>query len=162
LKPAIAYSILVDLDGTLADCRARHHLLQGDDPDLEDHSLACGSDPVIEATAALVRMLAGAGYKIVLCSGRSEVARAATLYWLDRNRIPFNRLILRAPGDRRSNAAYKVAQIRVLEDEGFRVVLALDDYHKTADALIDNGVPTILLSDRHQGPVSSDAVQSDL
>lgn len=152
---------MLDLDGTIADCRGRHHLLE-DDPDWERHSLACDQDPLIEPTAVLVRMLYNSGLHIIAVSGRSVVAYDKTNQWLRDNDVPVNGLYLRPVGDRTSNANYKIGVIEDLEERGYRFVFALEDYHKTADALIAHGIPTILLSDRHQGPLDADVAQEVL
>lgn len=141
-------SVLVDVDGTLADSRGRDHLLDMDRPGSDDwiaHSLACGQDPPVENNVRMVRVL-HKHYNIVLCSGRSEVARLETEDWCLRHGVPWDVIHLRKVGDRTNNATYKVNAARSLEAMGFVFVLAIEDYFKSAKALTQHGIPCILVA----------------
>lgn len=137
-------AVLVDIDGTLCDARGRDHLL-GQDPDWESHSLACEQDPPVEGTIRLVNLLS-AKCNIILCSGRSVIATEHTKRWLRKHGCHWDRLMLRPKGNRDNNATYKLSVVKRLEDEGYDFLLAIDDYHKTAKALTDYGIPTVLVS----------------
>ncbi len=99
--------VISDLDGTLAHVDHRlHHILEPP-ADWEAFFLACGDDPPIERTIAVLRHLHAAGYEIVIVSGRGDVARDATVAWLERHRVPCDRLFLRARDDDRPDDAIK-------------------------------------------------------
>lgn len=139
--------VLLDIDGTVADCRWRHHLLHDDEGniDLTAHSLACGDDEPVEGVIALVRVLAQT-HCVVACSGRWDVARAETEVWLDLHDVPYDHLELRPTDDHSSNGEYKVDAARRLQAEGHRFVLAIEDYPKAAMALSGVGIPTLLVA----------------
>lgn len=142
MRPAI----LLDIDGTIADSRHRHHLIEGKDARApktwREHSLACVDDPPIEGMVTLVRMLAET-HAIIVCSGRTDVALEETEAWFREHGVPFDRVILRPDGVASSNGVLKVGVVKDLEAEGYRVVLAFDDYIKTVRALTDYGIPTV-------------------
>lgn len=140
----ITPAVLVDIDGTLADTRGRDHLLEGD-PDWYNHSLACLDDPPIPGNVALVNRLAPK-HNIILCSGRSVVAYDLTVEWMGRHGVAWNRIMLRPEGNRDNNAKYKLSVVKRLEAEGYTFLLAIDDYHKTARALSEYGIPTVLVT----------------
>lgn len=140
----ITSAVLVDIDGTLADARGRDHLL-GVDPDWKAHSLACEQDPPIEGNIALVNQLAR-NHNIILCSGRSVVAKEHTKRWMRKHGVAWNRLMLRPEGNHDNNATYKLSVVKRLEAEGYTFLLAIDDYYKTAQALTDYGIPTVLVA----------------
>jgi predicted kinase len=95
--PALPPAWIVDVDGTLALMSGRSpyawHRVGEDAP----------NPPVVE----LVRALRTAGNEIVVVSGRDDVARVATLAWLDRHAIPHDVLLLRTRGDTRRDSIVK-------------------------------------------------------
>src|SRR4051812_6569456 len=96
-------SAIIDLDGTLADCRHRlHHVLPGAKRDWEAFFAGIYDDNLIHPVAAVVRSLAR-DYKIVLCSGRPEKYRGVTTKWLDEFNVPFDALYMRPDGDFRAD-----------------------------------------------------------
>lgn len=135
---------IIDLDGTLCDARGRHPLLEGD-KDWEKHSLACHADPPITGNIALVNHLSGI-MDIILCSGRSEVAKEMTRVWLAEHGVAYSRLELRPVGNHDPNAVYKIKTVQRLESEGYEFVFGMEDYQKSADALNAYGIPTVLVA----------------
>lgn len=88
---------IFDIDGTLS-------LLNGRNPYDTTRVL---EDAENVPVTNLLRMLAAAGYKIVITSGRSDICRADTELWLKRNGIPFDALFMRKDGDERKDAIIK-------------------------------------------------------
>ena len=85
-------AVLVDMDGTLAIITDRspysHRGVLKDKP----------NQPVID----VARALAAAGNRLVIVSGRSELAREETKLWLTRHLgVPFDGPFMRAEGDDR-------------------------------------------------------------
>lgn len=109
--PAPPQLVISDLDGTLADIEHRLHWIHRPEPDWTAFFLACPDDLPIRNTITVLRTLHDAGYEIVLASGRGEVAREATIAWLDRHGVPWNRLILRSPGDERHDDEVKAEMV---------------------------------------------------
>jgi phosphoglycolate phosphatase-like HAD superfamily hydrolase len=118
-------TVVSDLDGTLANIEHRLHWIHRDDPDWTAFFLACPDDLPIDNTIAVLRTLHAAGYEVVLVSGRGEVARQATIDWLARHGVPWDRLILRALDDDRHDSEVKAEMVRThgLRPESTLVVL---------------------------------------
>jgi hypothetical protein len=121
-------AVTVDLDSTLCSTHHRNALLAEDiaQTDWQSYSQACVDDPAIEGTKRLVWMLQKT-YRIVIVSGRSEVARTATEVWLDSNGIEYEDLLLDNHSVIECHSEYKVRRIReVCQD--YDVVLHIDDW----------------------------------
>lgn len=104
--------VISDLDGTLADIEHRLHWIHRDDPDWTAFFLACPGDVPIGNTITVLRTLHAAGYEVVIASGRGEVARDATIDWLSRHDVPWDRLLLRSKGDERHDDEIKTEMVR--------------------------------------------------
>ena len=91
---------IVDIDGTLA--LHSHHR---NPYDWRSANRDLPNIPVVMAVQALAAHSGVAA--IILISGRHEQARELTLRWLDENSVPFDRLLMRADGDNRSDEIVK-------------------------------------------------------
>ena len=92
-------TVIFDLDGTLADITARKELATKSNGKLDwdvffDSSnikLDVPNKPVVK----MAQMLAEDGFTIIIFSGRSDKTILTTKSWLSRNRIPFQKLVMR-------------------------------------------------------------------
>ncbi|HET7035986.1 MAG TPA: hypothetical protein VFI42_09930 [Thermomicrobiaceae bacterium] len=110
-------AIIVDLDGTLA-------LLTQRGP--YDY-LRCHLDVVNEPVKQVVVAYRACFGKILIISGREDVARQMTAAWLERHELPFDGLFLRRRGDRRRDTVLK-REIFEREIAGrYRIDFVLDD-----------------------------------
>lgn len=115
--------VVFDLDGTLADATHRLHLLpEGADKNRTDSwdafNLACWLDAPIPDNIQLLRSLCRAGHRIVILTGRCDVARMKTIDWLERYQIPYDNLVMRPSYDHRKDVDFKEdALIRISEIE---------------------------------------------
>ena len=92
-------TVIFDLDGTLADIsRRREKAIRPNgktdwdvmyDPDNID--LDIPNEPVVTALC----MYWDNGYNIYIFSGRSDVTETATIEWLDKWEIPYDKLVMR-------------------------------------------------------------------
>jgi len=136
-------TIIVDIDGTLADCSSRlHHIIRYKDDeemtfkaDWDAFYEDCDKDDPIEPTCRLVRTLGQAAWGIILITGRSSMARDKTIAWLAAHQIPYDLILMRQHGDHTDDVALKKQWLFDLR-EG-RIVLPSD-----------MNVPTIVLEDR--------------
>ncbi len=136
-------TIIVDIDGTLADCSARLHYITQFKDDVEATFKAdwdafyenCDKDDAIEPTCTLVQALHAAGWGIILITGRSSMAREKTIEWLADHQIPYDLILMRAHGDHTDDMKLKKAWLHDLR-EGRIVLPAHMDY------------PSIALEDR--------------
>lgn len=141
-------TLLLDLDGTLCDTRHRAHMVKGTSkPDWDAYSLACYADRPVPGVMDLVCRMWAHGAKVIILSGRGQVAYARTTKWLDDHaHFEWERLYLRSPGDEDTNPVYKTKVVRSLRADGYEDLLAIDDYPKVAEALAAIGVPTVLVA----------------
>lgn len=103
-------TVIFDLDGTLADGRHRLHLLPTKDYDKTESwtefNLAAVDDLPFQDNIDLCNAL-GLHYKVVILTGRSDVARQITLDWLWHHNVYFNELVMRSQSDNRKDTVIK-------------------------------------------------------
>lgn len=76
--------VIVDIDGTIADCTERaNKYLNGENKDWDAFYNACANDLPIKNILSLVLALMESGAKIVFFTGRRESCREATSKWLN-------------------------------------------------------------------------------
>lgn len=134
--------LVVDLDNTLFDTRARYNaclaqlgVMSADQlkGELRREFWRCYQSPTLmeldkvnEDVANLVRDAKKKGWIVVLLTGRSgETQLEATKQQLRENNIPFDYLIMRGPGDYRKEVEYKGEILRSLSSLGD--VVLVDD-----------------------------------
>lgn len=131
---------IIDIDGTLADCRHRlHHVLPGQKRDWDAFFAAMDEDGLIDPVASVVRSLADR-YKIVLCSGRPENYRDVTEAWLDRNSVPRDALYMRPAGDTRADHIVKGQILDGIKADGFDPFVVIDDRQSVVDMWRERGL----------------------
>ena len=79
-------SIIIDLDGTLADCNHRLHFIEQPKKDWKSFFNHCNEDSVIEPVRELINMLK-TKYMIIILTARPDISKEATVKWLDDNNI---------------------------------------------------------------------------
>ena len=114
---ALPRAILVDLDGTLA-------LLTERGP--YDY-VRCHLDVVNEPVKQVVLAYRACYGKVLIISGREDVARDMTAAWLERHEIPYDGLFLRRRGDRRRDTVLKREIFERAIAGRYRVDFVLDD-----------------------------------
>lgn len=142
-------TVVVDLDSTLCDTSPRHNL-QPLDPEIRHtnvgwhpYSLACGTDLVIESTAALLRALHPHNI-IVLLSARAQAAIVETVSWLDGNAIPYDMVRLRHDEEPQAPEEFKLLALRDLQLMGHNITLVIDDYLETCEMVKrELGIPAL-------------------
>ena len=133
-------TVIVDIDGVLADAAGRqHHLDEGDWRSFFD---AVGDDPTIDEVERLLELLA-ANLLVVLVTGRPRRIQPQTLAWLERHRVRWDLLIMREFGDYSDVDRFKRDTLHELLGDGFDVRLALDDDPKNYAMYVAEGVPCL-------------------
>lgn len=135
--------IIFDLDGTLANCEHRKHLIESKPPDWDAFYLACGGDTVNEAVACVYYSMQcdyDMGYRIEVWSGRGEIARKLTEKWLRKHSFDgIWELRMRPIGDTTPD---EVLKKRWLDEVGKEnVLMVFDDRSKVVKMWRENGVP---------------------
>ena len=121
--PSIPEAIICDIDGTLA--------LFGDaNPYDRDFSKDVKNN-IVHHTLSLLRNAYGA--KVILCSGRQEKNREATVKWLNDGQVSFDELFMRKTNDVRKDTEVK-KEIYENQIKGkYNVKVVLDDRNQVVD-----------------------------
>jgi beta-phosphoglucomutase-like phosphatase (HAD superfamily) len=140
-------AVIWDLDGTLADDRARAHFVEveaGRARDWKSYFDAIDEDPPIAASMEILHALRAQGVRIVFLTGRPEYTRPKTEAWLRANGLTeYDRLLMRPEREFRPAGQFKTDVVAELHEE-FELVCAFEDRIDVADALRDAGVPVFL------------------
>lgn len=109
-------TVVFDLDGTLANGDHRAHLappaeIRNDVRAWDAFNLACDNDQPISDNIQLLRSLSRS-FRIVILTGRCEVARQKTEQWLKKHGAVPSALIMRGVNDSRLDTEYKEEQLR--------------------------------------------------
>jgi hypothetical protein len=101
-------AFLFDMDSTLSDPARRADMLGGNPTDAEWNAffMASGNDAVNESTLLILKALQK-DYKIVILTGRSEIAREVTANWLQRHGVEYDALIMRQVKDITDHVLFK-------------------------------------------------------
>lgn len=134
--------VIVDIDGTLADCSHRRDYLKGDNgyPDWDKFFSEMDSDPCITPIRDLVNDLQRCGTKILLCSGRPERYRQLTSNWLAENGVYYSELHMRADGDYRSDVLVKKDMFRLFHLRNLDIDFVIDDRQSVVDMWREQGL----------------------
>lgn len=136
--------IIVDIDGTLADCTHRLRHIQSEPKDWNAFFEACGDDAPIHTVINMVRGLARVSpNRVVFCTGRPERTRHKTVAWLsdwlDWDRAAID--IYMRPDE--THAPDNVVKRKILEKiraDGFNPVLAIEDRQQVVDMWRSEGL----------------------
>ena len=140
-------AVVWDLDGTLADDRARAHFVEverGRERDWHSYFDAIDQDPPIAASMEILQAMRAYGVRIVFLTGRPEFTREKTERWLQANGLSgYDLLVMRPEGEARHAGVFKVDEIQKLR-ERYHLVCAFEDRIDVAEHLRVSGVPVFL------------------
>jgi uncharacterized HAD superfamily protein len=131
-------SIIVDIDGTIADNTHRQHFLETEPKNWEQFFLESHGDLLIEPVAEIVRALEKQ-YCILIVTGRSERYRELTKLWLKKYDIEYSKLYMRAEGEYRLDHEIK-EEILIEIRKTYNPILAIDDRQSVVDMWRRNGL----------------------
>lgn len=137
--------IIVDIDGTLADCSHRLHFVRGKRKRWNKFFAAASKDKPRVDVVSRVRELARQ-HKIHLVTGRPEEYRQQTLKWLSFYRIPFESLYMRESGDYRPDDVVKQEILDLCFDKD-KVGLVIDDRPRVVRMWRSNGLEVLDVGD---------------
>lgn len=148
-------TIVVDLDGTLADGRARYHLVAGKHRDYEAFHARLGEDPpnlwcqwLLLAFAALnaCRPAGEEPIRLVLVSARPKNVEDATRAWLAKHAVRYDELhLLRDGNDNTPDQELKRAWLHNYGKE--RILFTVDDRQKVVDMWRAEGLTCLQCAD---------------
>lgn len=140
--------VVVDLDGTVADCTHRLHYIQGEHKDWHAFYNACADDKPIDSIIEMVRALNERMFYIVFLTGRSEVARTLTEEWLIANNMHrYEALIMRPKGDYREDSVVKLEMLKKYLTDNDEVAFILDDRSSVVKAFRKEGFKVLQVAE---------------
>lgn len=134
--------IVFDIDGTLADLTHRVHLVQTKPTNWPAFFAGVKYDDPIEEVVWINNILHSAGSTIILCSGRPESTRIDTELWLDKHKIEFDELYMRADNDHRDDTLVKSDLADEIEETWWDISMVFDDRQKVVDMWRARGIKT--------------------
>lgn len=148
-EPA-APTLVVDIDGVLADARHRQHYLNGRWQDWDSFFLAAGGDGLLLEQARLLETV-GDDHFIALLTARSDWIDGITLKWLGEHGVRWDLLIMRSSGDYRRSSMMKQHALEQLKSRNYEPVLAIEDDPRNVKMFESNGIPTIFIPSGYHG-----------
>lgn len=120
-------TLIVDLDGTLADVGHRiHHIRNVKRKNWPAFFEAMPADPLNVWCRDLICAMKAQGFSIAIVSGRPDEYADAIKEWLRRHEVPYDALHLRATGDYRPDTTVK-REILHRDLDKNDVLFAVDD-----------------------------------
>lgn len=132
--------IIVDIDGTVADCNHRLCYIQGGNKDWKKFYAYMHLDEPIEPTIQLVKELMYGGNNILWCTGRPIDHLVTTEKWLDDHNLPYRNLYMRPKNDYRPDYIVKQELLLEMRKDGFNPVAAFEDRTRVAEMWRNNGL----------------------
>lgn len=133
----------MDIDGVVADATHRQWYLRADRRDWDGFFAACGEDPPIEATVALLSIVS-ADVRVLLLTARPHWVAETTADWLARHGIRWDLLVTRSPAQAFMRSAhFKREEIDEMRRWGFDLILAIDDDDRNVEMFRAEGLPTM-------------------
>lgn len=128
------YAIIVDIDGTLANCDHRKHFMEQKPKDWDSFYRESVNDSVNHWCSYLLREIFEKNdLTILLVTGRPAQYRSSTQDWLEQEEICYAYLFMRQRGDFRKDAIVK-QEIYEREIKGkYEVVFVIDDRRQCVD-----------------------------
>lgn len=145
-------AVIFDIDGTLADLSHRLHHIQRHPVNWDAFFAEVGNDAVIEPVRELAQALHGAGYQVILVSGRTDKVRDLTIGWLEAHAIPFDALHMRREGDYRQDFIVKSELLDVVLAEGYEILCVVDDRPSVVAMWRDRGLTCLQCRDWDEAP----------
>lgn len=145
-------TVIVDIDGTVADGTHRQHHVRkekGQKKDWKSFNDLMHLDKPHDDIIWLVKSLKGLGCKIVFCSGRNEGNREVTVKWLDEVGLggTYERLYMRASLDYRDDSIIKKELLDQLRADGYDPFLVIDDRNRVVEMWRREGLRCLQVAD---------------
>jgi hypothetical protein len=131
-------SIIVDIDGTIADNMHRQSILEAEPKNWDAFFSECHLDLPIEPVVEIVQIL-DKYHSILIVTGRSDKYRELTTLWLKKYEIPFEELYMRKDGDFRPDHEIKEEILHIIR-QSYNPFLAIDDRQSVVDMWRRNGL----------------------
>ena len=143
--------VVIDLDGTLANCEHRMHYLEGPKKNWDAFFENCSNDTIIHPMLHMLQLLSDK-YKIVFVTARPEKNRELTINWLKRNYIVYDSLHMRKDRDFNKSPIVKKNIVLSLFEKGYNPVFAFDDRPDCVAMFQELGIYAFLVGE-NQGQI---------
>lgn len=135
-------AIWVDVDNTLSDATHREHFLQNGKKNWKGFFDAMGDDPINQWCLDLISGMIN-NYQVLICSARPDNYRPQTIKWLDKNNVPFNKLIMRPRNDSRRDDIVKEIMYEFEVKTKYNLLFSVDDRKQVIDRIRSHGVTVL-------------------
>lgn len=136
--------IILDLDGTVADCTHRLHHIKGENRDYKAFYDALVDDKPIQHIIDIVKALhLSQEYMIFVVTGRPITHLRETQLWLNEHFVPFHAVFMRPENDFRKDYIVKKEILDKIRNEFWEPTAVLDDRQSVCDMWRENGVPCL-------------------
>lgn len=144
-------TLVVDLDGTLADLGHRLHLVKGPKKDFDTFYSLVGGDGLNEWCEQLMRLFWASGFEVVIVSARRRACDADTRRWLKEFQVRYSSLfLLRPDGDSTPDQELKRAWLKAYGPE--RILFVVDDRQKVVDMWRSEGMTCLQCAAWQESP----------
>ena len=133
-------AIIVDLDGTLANCEHRVHYVQNQPKNWREFHGRCVEDPLNDWCLTLINAMRNEGVTVILLTGRDEKYRPHTIEWLDKNIVTYEQLHMRPDDDRRPDHEVKRDIYHNRIKEGYDVLFVVEDRKSVVEMWREEGM----------------------
>lgn len=143
-------TVIVDIDGVLADASHRQHLLAGPVPDWRSFYERGVDDEPVAAMAALLAALR-TDRTVAMLSARPMWAQRDTVGWFERHGIRWDLLIMRESPSALDAPSFKARSVGELRSHGLVPSLAFDDDPRNVAMFEAEGVPCVYVHSGYYG-----------
>lgn len=129
-------TIIVDIDGTIADPRHRLGLIETRPRRWEQFIAESVNDSPYHDIVWLVKTLHSVGCRVIIVTARSEKEREVTTTWLENKsglKGIYEKIYMRETGDFRNDAIVKKELLEDIYSDGYIPYLVLDDRNSVVD-----------------------------
>ena len=137
--------IICNMDGTIANCDHRLHLIDDKtNPKWDEFFEACSEDLPMDTTIDIVQQLISETNNIIFVTSRPERVREKTMAWMAKAfDEPFGigvYLMMRKDGDHRPDFIIKQEMLSAMRQLGFKPEVAFEDRKQVVDMYRKEGL----------------------
>lgn len=132
--------ILVDLDGTLANCDHRRDFVRSKPKNFKAFFEGMVHDTVNEPVRLIVDTLKEKGLHVVIMTGRDGNYEKHSRDWLKKHNIEYDAFFIRKVKDYRCDSIVKSEIVDEIIESGYNPVLAIDDRPRVLRMLRERGI----------------------
>jgi predicted kinase/uncharacterized HAD superfamily protein len=152
--------IIVDIDGTVADCSHRLHHIKGPTKRWDKFWIGMENDKPLHHIITIVRAMYnsydGGRTTVIVVTARDENVRAQTEAWLNTHGIQYDQLLMRGAADYRKDAIVKKEILDKIRADGYEVLFALEDRDHNVEMFRANDVPCLQVAADEDQPEERD------